>query len=308
MDLQTKQQRLLQKLSNAENLLRMREACQEFLSSTACDVIKCRQPNSALELFQSILLGTSYTPAQTESLMARFLGEHRLPLIVAVAVPEDQEQEPSFDETLQALSGYSECWSFVHQGRLVCIFSALEKADAYAAYPVIQAMARRKLRVGMSRPFSTLASLPTYYDQAKITLKTAQILHKRARVYTADHFYILRLFMGLQCGMDLMNFCLPEIRVLSEYDRKNHTELCETLQTYLDNSKNTVLTAKQLNIHRNTVLYRINQCHDILGPEFDFNDGIINFMTTVSLHILEFELCKKATDHDIDYFSGLDGI
>ncbi|EOL44693.1 hypothetical protein RV11_GL002442 [Enterococcus phoeniculicola] len=54
---------------------------------------------------------------------------------------------------------------------------------------------------------------------------------------------------------------------LIDYDEKNGSDLLETLEVYLDNHLNIASTSRELYIHRNTLLYRIERMKDILGMD-----------------------------------------
>ena len=57
--------------------------------------------------------------------------------------------------------------------------------------------------------------------------------------------------------------------VLLQHDSKNNSELLETLRQYLYCNGNLVKTSQALFIHRNTLLYRLNQIRDLLGRDID---------------------------------------
>ena len=57
---------------------------------------------------------------------------------------------------------------------------------------------------------------------------------------------------------------------LFEEDEKNHTELYQTLKTYLLCENNVTETAKMMHVHRNTLVYRLKKISDIL--QVDYND------------------------------------
>ncbi|WP_043933235.1 PucR family transcriptional regulator [Bacillus sp. EB01] len=53
------------------------------------------------------------------------------------------------------------------------------------------------------------------------------------------------------------------LKQLQDYDRKNHTDLIETLETYLNKDCNIQDTAKALNVHINTLNYRLKRISEI---------------------------------------------
>ena len=64
------------------------------------------------------------------------------------------------------------------------------------------------------------------------------------------------------------------------------TQLCITLQTYLERAKSLSKTADLLFIHRNTVRYRINRCMELMNDRLE--DGNEIFAYILSLRTLEY--------------------
>ena len=86
---------------------------------------------------------------------------------------------------------------------------------------------------------------------------------------------------------ELLLFCHQKVQELADYDRVHNTELCVTLQVYLEQTKSLVHTAEILFIHRNTVRYRVNKCMELMGTQF--NDGSEVFSYILSLRMLEYK-------------------
>ncbi len=68
------------------------------------------------------------------------------------------------------------------------------------------------------------------------------------------------------------NLCHPALDLLSEYDKRHDTDFYETLNVYLRNSQNATSTAKELFIHRSTLLYRIERIEEITDVDFSNPD------------------------------------
>ncbi len=60
------------------------------------------------------------------------------------------------------------------------------------------------------------------------------------------------------------------LKKLHEYDRKHNSNLIETLESFLNNDQNINDTAKDLNVHANTLTYRLKRIAEI--GEVDFKD------------------------------------
>ena len=74
------------------------------------------------------------------------------------------------------------------------------------------------------------------------------------------------------------NFINKEIMKLKEYDKKNDEELLETLYVYLACERSYVKTSELLNLHRNTIVYRINKIEGIINLDLDSIHGRLQIL------------------------------
>ena len=80
-------------------------------------------------------------------------------------------------------------------------------------------------------------------------------------------------------------FLHPAIVNVIEYDKKHNTEFLTTLKAYVLNLKHINETAASLNIHRNTLFYRVKCIQDIYELDFNCSDTILGLM--FSFKVLE---------------------
>ena len=78
----------------------------------------------------------------------------------------------------------------------------------------------------------------------------------------------------------------PAILKLQEYDEKKGTDLYHTLKTYLFCERNLVQTAKLMNVHRNSIVYRIDRIFEL--TELNLEDFDERFYLQIS-YLLERE-------------------
>lgn len=64
-------------------------------------------------------------------------------------------------------------------------------------------------------------------------------------------------------------FVHHEIKILNEYDKDNKDDLLETLYVYLACERSYVKTSDLLNLHRNTIVYRINKIEKIVNLDLE---------------------------------------
>lgn len=153
---------------------------------------------------------------------------------------------------------------------LLCNISQLPKNDLLA---FLRPWLKNCLyRCGVSQPFSDLAQLPAARRQAGIALQHGDPV--AGCIYEAHDHMVYWLMETLKRQTD-PSVIHPALNIISEYDQKHHAEYYQTLYTYLQNERNAILTAKQLNIHRNTLFHRLERirekfCLDLEDPNERF--------------------------------------
>jgi len=75
----------------------------------------------------------------------------------------------------------------------------------------------------------------------------------------------------------------PAIRLLQEYDAQNHTELEKTLRVYLQSERNYADTARALNVHRNSLLYRVERICDLTKVNLDDSDTRLHLLLSFAV-------------------------
>lgn len=82
-------------------------------------------------------------------------------------------------------------------------------------------------------------------------------------------------------------FCPEAISIIQKYDEEKGTNMVETLEKYLLYVGNPVAAAESLNIHRNTLLYRINKIKEL--TDFNIEDGNERFLIQLYFKLVEYQ-------------------
>lgn len=270
--------------AQSEDLTEARRRCQQFLQMTAPSSA-FTPPKTPEALLLALLSG--YENTQADQLFHAMTGQvyHNYILVVLAAEPEQTGPE--------TLTNQPDQWAVRYENRLVCV--AASQREPLDTTFFTQAARKYALSGGISRPFSNLSQLRAAYEQGSATLKTLQILERTRTVACYDDFLMIRLLDGLREDVKLEDFCLPDIQNLQAYDKQHDAELGRTLLCYLEHAKNATNTAQELNVHRNTVHYRINKCVELL-PQLDFSNDYMTFLLMLSLHIAEYDKYRKMLD------------
>lgn len=116
--------------------------------------------------------------------------------------------------------------------------------------------------------------------------RTAQLKTGRGRViFCEDQFYNLAL--ARVNHLEILPFFInPALRLLLAYDQQNHAELLPTLDAYLHATCNLTRTAKQLYVHPNTLLNRLQHISELTGC--DLRDAETCFKLAASFKLQQF--------------------
>lgn len=83
----------------------------------------------------------------------------------------------------------------------------------------------------------------------------------------------------------LRDFIHPTIMILADYDKEHHLDLINTLLAYLEHLNHPNEAAKHLNIHRNTLFYRINKAKELTGITLDNGIEISQLLFSIYLYL-----------------------
>lgn len=222
---------------------------------------------------------------------------------------ENQENAPDAEEQFVKATGLCAPWQLMviknvttenHTQRSILI-RALEKLstrclafDYHASVLVIYPFPRQKdflnelqrslrlsaYRIGISMPFHALTAMAMAYRQCLFALQNGQT----AGIYSCREYafsYLLELLRSQQAAMDLLH---PAIETLRHYDTINHTELLPTLLAFFQADYQQTRTASTLNIHRNTLKYRLERIREL--TDIDFSNATERLYLHLSLLLL----------------------
>jgi hypothetical protein len=243
--------------------------------------------NYFLKLLDGARPGTEQARKRLE-----YLGYIPRPYMYVLAVGLGHEDERTIGtemgRLLEEFARVPSCRSMCYNTSIVCVVGRDEEiTDWPAQVPELSELMRREnLLAGVSRRLREITALAEHYRQALGALEIGLRLRRRDRFYPCDSVSSFALFRSVPEG-ELMEYCHQKIRELGEYDEAHGTELCVTLQVYLEQAKSLARTADILFIHRNTVRYRIKKCEELMNNGLEDGNEIFAFI--LSLRILEFK-------------------
>ena len=144
------------------------------------------------------------------------------------------------------------------------------------------------LKAGISTAFHHLTQCGEYFVQALGALEYGRH-YRPTDWYHEFQTYLLPCWLRegtSRFGLDLME--APAIRLLKKYDREHETELCPTLETFLNCERSCTLASQVLKIHRSTLLYRLKRITELTGLNLDDQDT--RFYLNLSFYAEKYQL------------------
>lgn len=264
-----------------------------------CDVLSCAMQKIPLfyynkgndyEYFITDLLeGKEQSP---ESIKERLkyinldFGENLYVITVSHISKSDEYKPDSYTiNILDSLVSGSK--SIIYRNNFVMVFSYKNKTlDKDYLKKFSEFLEKQKLVGGLSRHFQDIANIREYYLQSVKSIDLGIRLDGKKSIYVYDDYSIYHLIDIASEHKDLKSFCNPQLITLIDYDRKNNTSYTESLYVYLSNGNSIVASSRVLNIHRNTMDYRISKIEEIMNLKL--SDPNVALSLYLSCKILKF--------------------
>ncbi|GAC1468069.1 MAG: PucR family transcriptional regulator [Chloroflexota bacterium] len=125
-----------------------------------------------------------------------------------------------------------------------------------------------QLCIGISRPQLGPEGVRTSYAEARRALQLGHALAPERPITYFGDLGIYRLLFAMRETTEMQEFHNEMLGQLASYDREKNTELIPTLDAFLS-SNNATEVAVRLNLHRNSLLYRLRRIREITGLDLD---------------------------------------
>lgn len=149
------------------------------------------------------------------------------------------------------------------------------KRDALSAVDTMLSELMFKVRVGYSTRKETLAELPDAHREAAMALRIAGLFQEPREVAAYARLGIARLIYELP--RELCELFLQEVFGEELPDKKIDEEMQVTIRRFFENNLNISETARQLYLHRNTLVYRLERLEKLIGLDIRRFDDAMTF-------------------------------
>lgn len=198
---------------------------------------------------------------------------------VSALHPEQTALRENFEEELRSqILGFCKqnninSHALLYGNNIICLLTGetIKKAEKAMQYLktvrelLIQLHSDLELYLSFGRIYESATDIRKSYYEARQALELCKKSTVRMKVSAYSELGIYRLLFKVNDTEEIRNFYHYHLDPIIAYDAQNHTELVNTLRQYLHCGCNISQTAQKLFIHRNTLLYRLNQIKDLLG-------------------------------------------
>ena len=208
----------------------------------------------------------------------------RLTSLRAVLVLEtDQAEGTAHEAVRQMLSGRPEDFvTTVDENNIVVVHELVDGEQPYAELEELAAeleetaaaTANGTVRVAYGTPVVEIREVSKSFKEAKLALDVGRIFDADKSLIAYNRLGIGRLIY--QLSLNLCRMFIAEIfngRGADEFDE----ETLATIDKFFENSLNVSETARQLFIHRNTLVYRLDKLQKLTGLDLRVFDDAITF-------------------------------
>ncbi len=168
---------------------------------------------------------------------------------------------------------------------IVCEMRRQEQAEAehlaHTLLDTLNAEAMIPVRIAVGMPAEELKDLRNSCEEARLALEVGRVFLPDRKVIRSDRLGIGRLIWQLPAALCVrfLEETFPD-NVLEELD----TETMTTVRRFFDCSLNISETARQLFVHRNTLVYRLERLEKRTGLDIRKFDDALTFRIAMLVH------------------------
>jgi purine catabolism regulator len=250
------------------------------------------------ELFEGLLLGRNQDEQVAQERAIRLGYDPQLTYRALVLVAHDHavEEPPETRARRRRLLESLAEWcvrraptslSSVREDELVIL--APDSADARelgrtALQQAAALLPSWSVTVGVGGACTSASAISRSYAQARRALETAQRFGRQGDVIAFEDLGVYRLLFHVTDPLELRGFIDQVLGPLIDYDQRHSADLVRTLDTFLGRNGNLQSTARELNLHVNSVTYRLQRIQSIAGLDLEQSED--RLLAQVALKIL----------------------
>ena len=150
-----------------------------------------------------------------------------------------------------------------YQASIVVVLSADPDLHQYTASVLEQFLNEHGYITGISCLLSKENTFKICYEQALKAIEFGMKLERNRTIFYYEEYISFHLWETLSMVLDLRYYCHSAVFKLIDYDEIHRTHLSDTLWAFLISCGNKTQTAKELSIHKSTLLRRLDKIQEV---------------------------------------------
>ena len=147
-----------------------------------------------------------------------------------------------------------------------------------------------KITIGIGKSYDMAFDLSKSFNEALEVISLARKIDVDSPVLHFDDYIIYNFLISNISDDNLMKFYQITLSKLVKHDTENNTNFTETLDKYLKNGSIASVTAKELFIHRNTLIYKLSKISEIINVDLADSEKVLELQLALKvMKILKIE-------------------
>jgi len=231
---------------------------------------------SLRQSLQDLIEGTPLGTRALDSLEAASQGSSFA--CVRIRVPQSAETMPLGFIRSKVSHAFERCWTFEHhRSSVIAIVDVSstcseEGMKAYMGDALGHILESIDARAGVSDSFRQLTEARPYFLEATEAFENGIIFQPDQRIFCFQDYALHCLLANAPGELPLELYEPAGLRRLRDHDEHSGVSYLETLHAYLRNNQGATATAKELYLHRSTLLERLRRIEGLLGCDLGDSD------------------------------------
>lgn len=151
---------------------------------------------------------------------------------------------------------------------------------------LISCLEENHLIAGLSNSFHDLREMHDVHRQAVLAMNGRAYAPKDAKLFSYQRYGWYHMLELANDDGSLSWLQLDAYLRMKQFDDENGTLYSETIKIFLSSGLSESKTARLMNVHRNTIDYRLSRARELFG--IDLSDGTELFLLSLSFRISDF--------------------
>ena len=206
---------------------------------------------------------------------------------LCVLLPQGSGVQDTEEQAERAATLSERIWAFAHHGKILALFNTKDYSPEAFRTLIAPLVETEQMQAGCSVSFDELLKLRYVYEDTRSALELACAEERDSRFHKSER-YLARVFLQRCRKLLPAEEYYPDFfHRLIEHDERTGKTYVRTLAAYLDNGRNTNAAAKQLYMHRNSMVQQLDRIEQILGIPLDDSETSFFLQLCIRLHELE---------------------